>query len=80
MRVAAHDASDHLASDHLAGAIEQSQGQRHEHEPEPAQGGGRGIIGMRQRLERVGGHLVIDAIGLDGRFGVTATVPLRVVQ
>ncbi|MGG7509875.1 sensor histidine kinase [Plantibacter sp. YIM 135249] len=55
------------ASDHLTAAD-------HEH------GGGRGIIGMRQRLERVGGHLVIDAIGLDGRFGVTATVPLRVAQ
>jgi len=46
----------------------------------PGAGGGdesgRGIDGMRRRLESVGGHLEVTT-GPDGRFVVTAWVPVR---
>jgi signal transduction histidine kinase len=37
--------------------------------------GGRGLVGMRERLDAVGGQLDVD--DRTGRFVVTARVPVR---
>ncbi|GAA3384101.1 sensor histidine kinase [Cryptosporangium minutisporangium] len=42
----------------------------------PAAGGGYGLIGMRERVRAVGGHL--DVTRADGRFRVVAELPLDV--
>ena len=63
--------------DCMAGAVEVEvvdSGAVLPHQP-PAHGGGHGLIGMRERVEVFGGHLVTGP-RVDGGYGVWARLPL----